>query len=688
MVRPTPPQAPRRPQVLSIHGDDRVDDWYWLRERDDPAVIEHLTAENAYAEAMLAPVAALRDRIYEEIRSRVQETDDSAPVPDGPWEYFTRTIEGRQYAIHCRRSRGGGGAEQVLLDENELAEGHDYFSLGGFEVSPDHRLLAYSTDTTGGERYTLRFRALDSGADLDDVVDDVTYGLAWADDERTCFYVRPDAAMRPNEVWRHQLATSATDDVLVFREDDERFFLDVGRTRSGRYVLIESSSKLTSETWFVPTAAPDAEPRVVAGREHEHEYMVEHHKSDALGDRFLIVTNAGGAQNFALVAAPVADAGRENWTVVVPHRADVRLDAVAAFADHLVLSERADGLDRLRVIRLPGDESTTLPAADPVYSMWIGPNAEYDAPLVRYGYTSLVAPVTDLDYDPDAATSTVVRVQPVLGDFDATRYTSARLWATASDGTRVPISVVHRRDVALDGRAPALLGGYGAYEHSSDPVFRASRLSLLDRGFVCAIAHVRGGGELGREWYEQGRLEHKANTFTDFVACAETLVAEGYTAPDRLVARGGSAGGLLMGAVANLRPDLFAAIVAEVPFVDVVTTMLDPDLPLTITEWEEWGDPQEEDAYTRMKAYSPYDNVDTHAYPTMLVTSGLNDPRVQYWEPAKWVVKLRAHTTSDQPILLRTEMGAGHSGPSGRYDAWRDEATVLSFVCAAVGIEG
>jgi oligopeptidase B len=686
MVRPTPPQAPRRPHVLSIHGDDRVDDWYWLRDRDDPEVIAHLEAENAYAEAVLAPVADLRERIYEEIRGRIQETDESAPVPDGPWAYFTRTIEDRQYAIHCRRPRDGG-PEQVLLDENELAGGHDYFSLGGFEVSPDHRLLAYSIDVTGGERYSLRFRDLERGTDLDDVVDDVTYGLAWADDNRTCFYVRPDAALRPNEIWRHWLGDPPAADALVFREDDERFYLDVGRTRSDRFVLIESSSKLTSETWFVPTDAPDAAPKVIAPREHEHEYMVEHHRNDATGDRFLIVTNADGAQNFALVAAPVDDPGRASWRVLVPHRADVRLDAVNAFANHLVLSERADGLDRVRVIRLPGDEATTLPASDPVYSMWVGPNAEFDASVVRYGYTSLVAPVTDLDYDPVTGASTVVRVQPVLGDFDAARYVSARLWATTPDGTRIPISVVHRRDLALDGRAPALLGGYGAYEHSSDPVFRASRLSLLDRGFVCAIAHVRGGGELGRAWYEQGRLEHKANTFTDFVACAEALVAEGYTTPDRLVARGGSAGGLLMGAVANLRPELFAAIVAEVPFVDVVTTMLDPDLPLTITEWEEWGDPQDEVTYARMKDYSPYDNVDVRAYPRMLVTSGLNDPRVQYWEPAKWVAKLRVNTTSDRPILLRTEMGAGHSGPSGRYDAWRDEATVLAFVCAAVGVD-
>jgi oligopeptidase B len=686
MPSPTPPNAPRRPHVLSMHGDDRVDDWYWLRDRNDPAVRAHLEAENAYAEALLAPGAALRDRIFTEIRGRIQETDESAPMPDGEWNYYSRTVEGQQYAIHCRRPRAGG-PEQLLLDENELAEGHDYFALGGFEISPDHRLLAYSDDVDGGERYTLRFRDLHTGADLPDVVENVTYGLAWADDACTCFYVRPDDVMRPNEVLRHRLGSPANADVLVHREDDERFFLGVGRTRSGRFVVIDASSKLTSETRVVPTDAPDAAARLIAAREHGHEYSVEHHEHRELGDRFLIVTNSEGARNFRLVAAPVADPGRANWAELLAPSEDVRIDSVDAFRDHLALSERADGLDRVRVMRVADGAWTTLPASDPVFSMWVGPNLEYDASTLRYGYTSLVAPVTDLDYDPVATTSSLVKVQPVLGGYDASAYTSARLWAAAADGTKVPISLVHRRDVALDGRAPALLVGYGAYEHSSDPTFRAARLSLLDRGFVCAIAHVRGGGELGREWYERGRLEHKENTFTDFVACAETLIEHGYTAAGRLVGRGGSAGGLLMGAVANLRPDLFAAIVAEVPFVDVVTTMLDPELPLTITEWEEWGDPRDPQVYARMKAYSPYDNVEARPYPSMFVTTGLNDPRVQYWEPAKWVAKLRSQSTSDNPIVLRTELGAGHGGPSGRYDAWRDEATVLAFVCTSVGIE-
>lgn len=686
--RATPPIARRVPHVLSEHGDERTDDWYWLRDRDDPEVIAYLEAENAYSDAMLAPLTPLRDRIFDEIKARVQEDDESAPVAEGAWEYTSRTSEGSQYATHCRRPRGAGpDAARVVLDENVLSADGEYFALGGFEVTPDHSVLAYSVDFNGGERYTLRFRDLTTGADLPDVVDNVTYGLAWADDGRTCFYIRPDDAMRPNEVWRHALGTPAADDVLVLREDDERFYLGVERTRSGRFVLLDASSKLTSEVWFIPTDAPESEPRVIAPRDHGHEYAVEHHWSEERGDRFLIITNQGGsARNFELVAAPCVDPARQYWTPIVPHRDDVKLDAVNAFAEHFVLSERAHGLERLRVMHVESGEMHELELPDPVYSVWVGPTPEFETSTLRYGYTSLVAPVTDVDYDMNTRAAKVVKTQPVLGGYDPGHYESARLWATASDGTQIPISVVHRRDTPLDGTAPALLYGYGSYEISTDPSFRASRLSLLDRGFVFAIAHIRGGGEMGREWYEAGRLEHKMNTFTDFIACAEHLVAHGYTSPARLAARGGSAGGLLMGAIANLRPDLFAAIVAEVPFVDVVTTMLDPSLPLTITEWEEWGDPREADAYARMKAYSPYDNVRAAAYPALLVTTGLNDPRVQYWEPAKWVAKLRVLSTSNTPMYLRTEMGAGHGGPSGRYDAWRDEAIVLAFVCAAVGV--
>jgi oligopeptidase B len=688
-MTPEPPVAARHPHALVEHGDERVDDWYWLRDRENPDVLAYLEAENAYADAILAPGAELRERIFQEIKGRVQETDESAPVPFGPWEYTSRTIEGLQYEIHHRRARGADAtASAVLIDENQLAEGHEYFALGGFEVSPDHNVLAYSTDVTGAELYTLRFRDLAQGVDLPDVIDDVYYGLAWTDDSRTCFYVRPDEAMRPWEVWRHTLGTAPDTDVLVWREEDDKFNIGIERTRSGRFILIDASSKQTSEVWFLPTDDLDAAMRSIGGREPGHEYSVEHHWSEERGDRFLIVTNQSGkARNFELVAAPCVDPERQYWTPIVPHRDDVKLDNVTAFSEHLVLSERTNGLERLRVLRVDDGAEHTIEVPDPVYSIWVGPNDEFDTRTLRYGYTSLVAPITDYDYDLETRNAAIVRRQPVLGGYDTAEYVAERLWATASDGTKVPISIVRRRDTPLDGSAPAELYGYGSYEVSIEPSFRISVLSLLDRGFIYAIAHPRGGGEMGRTWYENGRLEHKVNTFTDFIACAQALISANYTRADRLVARGASAGGLLMGAVVNMRPDSFAGIVAEVPFVDVLTTMLDTSLPLVVPEWEEWGNPQEPAAYARMKAYSPYDNVRAVDYPAILATSGLNDPRVSFWEPAKFVAKLRTLNTSAKPILLRTELDSGHGGPSGRYDAWREEALVLAFICNSVGVD-
>ncbi|HEY3722674.1 MAG TPA: S9 family peptidase [Acidimicrobiia bacterium] len=685
---PTPPVAPRRPVELTAHGDTRVDPWYWLRDRDDPDVTALLEAENRYTAAALDHTRAFQDRLFEEIRGRIQETDVSAPVRYGAWDYFARTFEGRQYAEHGRRPAGAapGAHETVLLDENTLAGDSPYFSLGGLAIAPSHDLIAYSTDYSGGERYTLRFRDLRTGEDLPDTVEDVYYGLAWADDSRTIFYVRPDDAVRPYQVWRHELGTGSDEDVLVFEEADERFFVGVGRTRSGRYVVIASDSKTTSEVHFVPTAAPAEPPRVVEARTANLEYSVEHHVDDEHGDRFFVLTNADGAEDFKVMVTAVADPGRRAWTEVLPHRPGVRVGDVEAFARHLLVSEREGGLEQLRVRRIADDDEHLVAVPDPVYSVWAGENAEYETTTIRYGYSSLVRPTSAFDYDLEARTSTLVKQAPVLGGYDAAHYTSARLWATAADGTRVPMSVVHRTDVALDGTAPALLYGYGSYELSIDPTFSSVRLSLLDRGFVFAIAHIRGGGELGRGWYEDGKLMHKRNTFTDFIACAEHLIASGYTAPEHLAARGGSAGGLLMGAATELRPDLFRAVVAEVPFVDVVTTMADPSIPLTVTEWEEWGNPIEDAAaYEYMKSYSPYDNVIATDYPAIFVSAGLNDPRVAYWEPAKWVAKLRATKTDDRLLVLKTEMGAGHGGPSGRYDAWRDEAQVIAFLVDQLG---
>jgi len=685
--------------VLRAHGDERLDEWYWLRERDDPEVVAYLEAENAHTREATAHTEALREALYREIVARVQETDVSAPVRDGPYEYFTRTIEGRQYGVHCRRPSGTAGApdagatpgatpgEEVVLDESLLAEGHDYFALGGFATSPSHQLLAYSTDVTGGERYDLRFRDLGTGADRGDVVPDVYYGLAWANDDRTVFYTRLDKAMRPWQIWRHELGAPPVDDVLVHQEDDDRFYASVSRTRSDRFVVIAVESKLTSEVWLVDADDPDHAPRLVAPRVQGIEYHVEHHASEDHGDRLFILTNEGGAENFKLVVAPASSPGPEDWTDVVPHRPDVRLEAADAFAGHLVVSERAGGLERLCVQPIAGGEPHTIAMPDPVYSAWVGANLEFATTTLRFGYTSLVTPPSSYDYDVETRVATLVKRQPVGGGYDPEAYETYRVWAPAPDGTQIPISIVHRRGLPRDCAAPLLLYGYGSYEASIDPAFSSARLSLLERGFAWAVAHVRGGGEMGRQWYEDGKLARKPNTFSDFIAAAEYLIAQGHTSAGRLVARGGSAGGLLMGAIVNTRPDLFRAVVAEVPFVDALTTILDESLPLTVTEWEEWGNPVADPGiYRIMKTYAPYDNVEAKPYPALLVTAGLNDPRVQYWEPAKWVAKLRATATGDRPLLLKTEMGAGHAGPSGRYDAWRDEAFVLAFVLDQVGI--
>jgi oligopeptidase B len=672
---PTPPAAERRPVVHEIHGDRRVDEYAWLRERDDPAVIAHLHLENAHTDTVTAPLADLRARIYDEIAGRIQQTDESAAIPHSRWLYSTRTVEGLQYPILVRRSREHADpAEQVILDQNALAEGHDYLRVGDAAISPDHRLLAYTVDHDGSEEFTLRIRDLETGADRDDEVPRVYYSLAWSADGGTVFYTRPDQAMRPWQVWRHRVGTPSADDTLLLQEDDDRFFAEVTRTRSGRLILVNLGSKVTSEVWMVDAAQPDDPPRVVAARQQGHEYEVDHH-----GDRLYIVSN-DGAVNFRLMAAPLADPGRGSWREVIPHREDVKLDGIDLFAKHMVLYERAGGMRRISHGAVGATELRVVPQPEEVYVAWPGSNREWDAHTLRFEYSSLITPRSAIDYDMRSGARTVVKEEPVLGGYDRTQYVTERLWATAGDGVQVPISVVRHRDTPLDGTAPALLYGYGSYEISTEPSFGVPRLSLLDRGLVYAIAHVRGGGEMGRRWYDDGKLMRKRNTFTDFIACADHLVRSGYTSHRRLGIRGGSAGGLLIGAVVNLRPDLARVALAHVPFVDVVTTMLDDTLPLTVTEYEEWGDPNQEAAYRYMLSYSPYDNVAEAEHPAVLATAGLNDPRVGYWEPAKWVARLRDRTRSTRPILLQTEMGAGHGGPSGRYHAWRKEAYELAFL--------
>ena len=677
---PTPPVAARRPTVLRAHGHERIDDWHWLRERDNPEVIAYLEEENAYTEAVTQHTEALRKVLFDEIVGRIQETDLSVPYRRGEYWYYSRTVEGLQYPIYCRKHGSLDSPEQVMLDENELAAGHDFFALGALSVSPDHRLLAYSTDPDGDEVYTLRVRDLATGEDLPDEIPGTYYGVEWAMDNATLFYTVLNDAKRPWRLYRHALGTGAPDDVVVHQEDDEAFFVSVHRTKSDAFLLLNLHSMVTSEVRYLAAGDPDGAFTVLYPRRQGVEYDVDHH-----GDEFLVVTN-DEAENFRLVAVPVAEPRIENGREVVPHRADVKLDSVDVFAGHFVFYERAQGLRRIRVMDLSADDVHTIEQPEPVYTASPGTNVEFESRVLRFGYTSLVTPPSVFDYDMDARTRELMKQQPVLGGYDPVQYRSQRLWATAPDGVRVPVSLVAHVDTPQDGTAPLLLYGYGSYETSRDPTFSSLRLSLLDRGVVFAIAHVRGGGEMGRRWYEDGKLLRKRNTFTDFIACAEHLVAERYTSSDRLVIMGGSAGGLLVGAATNMRPDLFRAVVAEVPFVDCVTTILDETLPLTVIEWEEWGDPRDPEVYEYMLSYSPYDNVEAKDYPWMLVTAGLNDPRVSYWEPAKWVAKLRATKTDSNPLLLKTEMGAGHMGPSGRYDAWKHDAFIYAFVLDAVGI--
>jgi oligopeptidase B len=722
-----PPVAPRRPHVVSAHGDERQDPWFWLRDRDDPQVVAYLEAENAYTDAQAARLTPLRDALFEEMKARIKETDMSVPARRGPWWYYSRTEEGRAYAIHCRRpareldelppAGEPGGEEQVLLDENRLAEATPYFAVGTAVVSHDHRWLAYSTDESGSEKYALRFEPLEAEIPptaAPETVPDVGYGLAWSAGSDHVFYVRLDEAQRPFQLWRHRLGTPAGDDAVVFEEPDRRFSLGTGSSRDGAYVLVGLHSTNTTEWRALAADDPLATPEVVMARREGVEYSVDH-----LPQGWFVVATNERARDFRIVAAPDRALGRSDpgvWREIVPHRPGVRLEDVDAFRGALVLSERFEAQTRVRVLPLappthPGGADTggdatgaddpfgddllgrswTVPAVDDPSCTWLGANPESDLRALRIGRASMITPSSVTDVALSSGDETLLKQEPVLGGFDSDDYVTSRIWATAPDGVRVPVSLVHRRDLALP--APTVLYGYGAYEISIDPIFSHHRLSLLDRGAVYAIAHVRGGGEMGRAWYEDGRMEHKANTFSDFVACARHLLASGVARPGALAGRGGSAGGLLIGAVANLAPELFAALVAEVPFVDCVTTMLDDTLPLTVGEWEEWGNPvTDEDAYRRMLSYSPYDNVsgvdaDGRAlrYPDILVTAGLNDPRVAYWEPAKWVAKVRALSPSTR-VLLRTEMGAGHAGPSGRYDAWREEALVLAFLLDALGL--
>lgn len=647
------------------------DPWAWLRDREDPDTVPYLAAENEYSDEYFAAHQPLAEAIFGEIKSRVQETDLSAPVRKEGWWYVTRTEEGASYPIHCRGRSAETATEQVLLDENAEADGHEYFSINAFDVNPQHTVLAWSSDTDGSEQYTLHLRDLDMGVDRDEHLTGTTWGgTAWSADGSTLFYVTADEQMRPYRVWRHRLGTTQADDVMVLEELDERFYVYIDLTRSGEWVVIEVASKLSSEVHLIPAAAPETAPAVVRPRAEDVEYGLDH-----WGDRWVILTNEA-ATDFRVMTAPLDNPAE--WTELVPHQAGRRITTVEAFADHLVLHEWANAQPQIRVLFRDGSERVVHGAPEP-HDVELDANPEWQTATVRYHVQSLTRPATVYEEDVRTGERRVLKQLPVPSvDLDA--YRSERLWATADDGTAVPVDIVHRVGLTPDGTAPLVVYGYGSYEASMPPWFSVARLSLLDRGVVWALVHPRGGGELGREWYLQGKLAHKRNTFTDTNASVRHLVAEGWGHPDKVAIRGGSAGGLLVGACITMEPALYRAAVAEVPFVDVVTTMSDPSLPLTVTEWEEWGDPRNEPLASYMLSYSPYDHTVAADYPAVFITAGLNDPRVSYHEPAKWIAKLRAVRTNDATLIMRCEMGAGHGGPSGRYEGWRDEARVLTFL--------
>ena len=695
-----PPRAPKRPHAISFQNRRWEDPYFWLRERKNPEVLEYLKAENAYTEAVMKDTAFLREKLYQEMLSRIQETDFSVPVRRGDYFYYTRTEKGKQYPVYCRTSSpnvfvgdqqpdsrlkpcGNDKEEEILLDLNELAKGHDYFRLGVFRVSPSQQLLAYSTDATGAEEYTLYVKDLKSGNLLSEKIEKTYSSLEWAADNHTLFYSVMDAAKRPYRLYRHKIGLDPSLDELVFEEKDDAYFLGLYKTKDRQFLVLDLASKISSEIHSLKAGDPLGSFQIIQPREPDFEYSIEHYNG-----RFLIMTNHQ-AKNFKLAEAPVASPGRENWKDLIPARPGVKIEGVDVFKDYLVVYERERGLPKIRTMDWASSEVHYLSFDEPVYNAEAGQNPEFESKTLRFEYTSLVTPHSVYDYDLQKRARELKKRQPVLGGYDPSRYASERIFAVSRDGVQVPVSLVYKKgDSPRAEDRPLFLYGYGSYGICVDPDFSSVRLSLLDRGFIFAIAHIRGGGELGRPWYEDGKFLKKKNTFHDFIAAAEHLIREKYTRPEKLAISGGSAGGLLIGAVINMRPDLFKAVIAHVPFVDVVHTMMDPSLPLTVTEYDEWGDPNQKDSFEYIRGYSPYDNIEPKDYPNLLITGGLNDPRVQYWEPSKWTAKLRELKTDRNLLLLKMDMGWGHSGPSGRYDALRDIAFDYAFLFKVFGIQG
>lgn len=687
------PVAKIVPKRSIYHGEELIDNYHWLRERNNPEVINYLKAENNYTETTMKHTEKLQDRLFEEIKGRIKEDDVSAPEKAGEYQYYFRMEKGKQYKRYFRKKIDEELEEELLLDENELAKGYGYFKIGSFKISPNHEFLAYSVDVNGSEEFTIFIKVLRDNTILEDRITNTacgfsseigTYGLEWTNDNKSFFYTTLDKTKRPHKLYRHVIGTDPKKDDLIYHENDKAYFLYLTKSRDQTYFFMTLQSNITSEVHFLPASKPDEDFTIIHPRQPKMEYYIEHQK-----ENFIIRTN-DEAKNFRLIESSVISLGKDNWKVLIPHRESVFLRDFEVFENALVLHEREDGLTKIRIINQQTNEDYYLDFPDPVYTCGKPQNTlvhpEFKLNVLRFTYTSLLTPNSVFEFNMDKKKRKLIKQDEILGGYDPSKYHTKRIAAQTMDGKLVYISLVFRKGMQLDGKNPVLLYGYGSYGYSIDPEFLSYRISLLDRGFIFAIAHIRGGSELGRKWYEEGKLLLKKNTFTDFIACTEHLISKQYTSSDKLCILGGSAGGLLMGAVTNMRPDLFKAVVARVPFVDVINTMFDPSIPLTVTEYEEWGNPTEKEFFDYMKSYSPYDNVDKKYYPVMLITGGLNDPRVQYWEPAKWVAKLRALKTDSNLLLLKTNMGEGHSGKSGRYEIMKETAFYYAFILDSVGL--
>ena len=670
------------PTKLEKHGQVRVDDYYWLRERENPEVIKYLNEQNEHAAKEMAHTRVFEEKLFEEIKGRFKQTDMSVPYKRDDYFYYTRYEEGKEYPIYARKRGSLDQSEEIMLNVNALAEGHEFFSVGTWSVSSEQNLLAYAADTEGRRIHTTYLKNLTTGELLPDVLTHVTENLAWANDNKTLFYGKQDeTTLRQYQIYRHVVGTDPVEDQLVFQEDDETFVAYIFKTKSKRFLMLVSAQTISQEYRYLDADNPTGEFKIFLPREREHEYHIDHFQ-----DRFIIRTN-DQAKNFRLMWTPVEGTGRENWREIIAHRQDVYLGDFELFKEHLVLEERARGLTQIRVMPWVGGADHYLEFDEPAYRANVGVNLEFETTTLRFDYTSMKTPLSIYDYDMVSRQRTLLKREEVLGGFDSDSYVTERLYARAQDGTEIPVSLLYRKGIIKDGGNPLLLYGYGSYGLSIDASFASPRLSLVDRGFIFAIAHIRGGQEMGRQWYDNGKLLKKKNTFTDFITCAEFLVGEKFTNPEKLFAMGRSAGGLLTGAISNMRPDLFKGIVAEVPFVDVVTTMLDSSIPLTTGEYDEWGDPNQQEFYDYMLSYSPYDNVEKKAYPAMLITGGLHDPQVQYWEPAKWAARLHELKTDDNRLLLKTNMDAGHGGTSGRFRRHHETAFSYVFLLDLAGIK-